>query len=85
MIASCKFEGVKPGGGFGGEIIIGTVVAVIPTPTDRGKPENISGTLLIADNDIDDGGPLSTIWEESAYSVWEYPAQRLRHTFRETI
>src|SRR5215471_19276605 len=56
VIASCKIEGVEPQGGLGGGITIGTVVAVIPTPTNPGKPENVSGTLLIADNDIDDGG-----------------------------
>jgi len=56
VITSCKIEGVEPQGGLGGGITVGTVVAVIPTPTDPGKPENISGALLIADNDIDDGG-----------------------------
>jgi hypothetical protein len=56
VIASCKIEGVEPLGRLGGGITVGTVVAVIPTPTNPGKPENISGTLLIADNDIDAGG-----------------------------
>jgi hypothetical protein len=53
-IASCKIEGVEPQNGLGGGITVGT--GVIPTPTKPGKPENISGTLLIAYNDIDVGG-----------------------------
>jgi hypothetical protein len=57
VIASCKIEGPEPlpsiGGGEGIDIITS---AGIPTPTNRGKPENISGTLLIANNDIDVAG-----------------------------
>src|SRR5262249_27808395 len=54
VIASCKIEGVELQGGGGG-IDIDTVGA-LPTPTNPGKPENVSGTLLIANNDIDVGG-----------------------------
>ena len=54
VIASCKIEGVELQGGGGG-IDIGTVGG-LPMPTNPGKPENISGTLLIANNDIDVGG-----------------------------
>jgi hypothetical protein len=57
VIASCKFEGVEADGGFGDAIDIDTVVdASIPTLTHPGKPENVSGTLLIANNDIDLAG-----------------------------
>src|SRR5215813_15664256 len=54
VIASCKIEGVELQGGGGG-IDIDTVGG-LPMPTNPGKPENISGTLLIANNDIDVGG-----------------------------
>src|SRR5262245_32877162 len=55
VIASCKIDGVnrEPGGADG--IGIGTTSGV-PTPTTPGKPENISGTLLVVNNDIDVGG-----------------------------
>jgi hypothetical protein len=52
VIASCKIEGVLDA--FGG-IDIATVVGN-PMPTKPGKPENVSGTLLIVKNDIDVGG-----------------------------
>jgi hypothetical protein len=51
VIASCKIEGTI--GGDGIDII--TSVG-IPNPTNPGKPENISGTLLVVNNDIDVGG-----------------------------
>jgi hypothetical protein len=53
VIASCKIEGLEPGGGNG--IAISTIDA-IPTPMNPGHPENISGTLWIVDNDIDVAG-----------------------------
>jgi hypothetical protein len=57
VIASCKIEGVEPlptiGEGDGIDIITSSG---IPMPTNPGKPENISGTLLIANNDIDLAG-----------------------------
>jgi hypothetical protein len=52
VIASCKIEGVL--NAFAG-IRIGTTVNP-PVPTNPGTPENISGTLLIVNNDIDVGG-----------------------------
>jgi hypothetical protein len=58
VIASCKIEGLEPlptiGGGDG--IVIATSLPGLPSPTNPGKPENISGTLLIANNDIDLAG-----------------------------
>ena len=55
VIASCKIEGLEPllGGGEGIDIVTSPG---IPMPTNPGKPENVSGTLLIADNDIDLAG-----------------------------
>jgi len=55
VIASCKIEGLEPllGGGDGIDIVTSPG---IPMPTNPGKPENVSGTLLIADNDIDLAG-----------------------------
>jgi hypothetical protein len=55
VIASCKIDGVDPDVGGAGGIDIGTTNDV-PTPTKPGKPENISGTLLVVNNDIDVGG-----------------------------
>lgn len=55
VIASCKIEGLEPITGVGGGIDIVTVKG-LPSPTNPGKPENISGTLLIANNDIDLAG-----------------------------
>jgi len=51
-IASCKIEGVVPldVGGAGIEV---NTSGNPPTPAQPGHPENISGTLLIANNDID--------------------------------
>jgi hypothetical protein len=54
VIASCRIEGVEPGGT--GLAIGITLGGGIPSPTNPGKPENISGALVIANNDIDVGG-----------------------------
>jgi len=51
-IASCKIEGVVPFAGGGEGIAINTR-GEIPMPTNPGKPDNISGHLLVARNDID--------------------------------
>jgi hypothetical protein len=52
VIASCKIEGARTvGSGNAQGIEIDTSAAVIPQPP--GHPENISGTLLIVNNDID--------------------------------
>jgi len=55
VIASCTIEGLEPGGGTGIAIITGPNINV-PTPMNPGRPENISGTLWIVDNDLDLGG-----------------------------
>ena len=51
-ITKCKFKGLVPGGLGGSAIEINTVGA-LPSPTQTGHPENISGRLLITNNDID--------------------------------
>jgi hypothetical protein len=57
VIASCKIEGVESLPAIGGAEGIDIVTSGdIPTPTNPGKPENISGTLLVVNNDIDVGG-----------------------------
>jgi len=56
VIASCKIEGVDPLPAIGGDGIDIATTGGIPMPTNPGKPESISGTLLIADNDIDLAG-----------------------------
>jgi hypothetical protein len=57
MIASCRIDGVEPlpttSAGEGFDIITSRG---IPLPTNAGKPENISGTLLIVNNDINLAG-----------------------------
>ena len=53
-IASCKIEGVVPLPNATGNPAIEISTSVNPpTPANPGHPENISGTLLIANNDID--------------------------------
>lgn len=51
-IASCKIEGVVPFAGRGFGIAINTR-GEMPMPASPGKPENVSGHLLVARNDID--------------------------------
>jgi hypothetical protein len=56
VIASCKIEGIEPktmGQTDGIDIVTSPDV---PTPMNPGKPESISGTLLIVNNDIDLAG-----------------------------
>jgi len=53
VMASCKIEGVEPLLGVGAGISINTSPGSLPTPMNPGKPENISGTLLIVNNDMD--------------------------------
>jgi hypothetical protein len=55
VVASNKIEGVEPVGNAGEGIAIATSF-LPPTPAQPGHPENVSGTLLIVNNDIDVGG-----------------------------
>ena len=54
-VVSCKIEGVVPVNHNSDGIAIKTIISP-PTPTNPGKPENISGRLLIVNNDIDMAG-----------------------------
>ena len=56
VIASCKIEGVEPLPPFGSTGIGINTIFNPPTPTRPGKPELVSGTLLVINNDIDVGG-----------------------------
>jgi hypothetical protein len=56
IIASCKIEGVEPLPNFGSLAIEIDTNGSPPTPAKPGKPENISGRLLIVNNEIDVAG-----------------------------
>jgi hypothetical protein len=68
-IANCSIEGVEvepevfgPGTGTGSvAIYVGTLYPGIPSKTNPGQPEKISGNLLIVNNDIDLQGVENTI------------------------
>jgi hypothetical protein len=51
VMASCKIEGLEVLGGGAGIAIVTS--PGMPTPMNPGHPENISGTLLIVNNDMD--------------------------------
>ncbi len=56
VIASCWIEGVQPLNHQSNGIAITTTFGLpngLPTPGQPGKPERVSGSLLIVDNDID--------------------------------
>jgi hypothetical protein len=55
VIASCRIDGITPLPNiqFSGIGISASDMAVTPTPSQPGHPENISGRILIADNDLD--------------------------------
>ena len=55
VIASCRIEGFVPLPNiqFSGIGISASDMSATPTPTQPGHPENISGRILIANNDLD--------------------------------
>jgi hypothetical protein len=53
VIASCKIESVEPWPNFGA---LGIEIDTSGNPNQLGKSENVSGTLLIVNNDIDMAG-----------------------------
>jgi hypothetical protein len=55
-IASCQIKGVDPLPIFGSTAIDINTSGDIPNPNQPGHPENISGTLLIVNNDVDVAG-----------------------------
>src|SRR5581483_5145904 len=65
VIASCRIEGITPRPNapivqFSGITLYGSDMAVIPTPTQPGHPQNISGRIVIADNNLDLTGGAAT-------------------------
>lgn len=55
VVGSCTIEGVDAVNHFSEAVGISTVTG-LPSPAQPGHPEYVSGTLLIANNDIDVGG-----------------------------
>jgi hypothetical protein len=73
-IASCKIEGLVPGP-FGSMGIDIDTIGNVPTPAQPGRPGNISGTLLIMNNDIDavGGTALDNVLGIIVFSAGESP------------
>jgi hypothetical protein len=71
VIASCKIEGLEPVLGIGAVLRGGSGIAIVtspgvPTLMNPGKPEKISGALLIVNNDLDLAGATA---EDTAQGV----------------
>ena len=76
VIASCRIEGYAPLPNiqFSGISVGASDMAVTPTPSQPGHPENISGRILIADNDIDAGAnPLGNVLGITSFSAGQSP------------
>jgi hypothetical protein len=73
-IASCKIVGLVPGplGSMGIDI---DTIGSVPTPAQPGRPGNISGTLLIVNNDIDavGGTALDNVLGITVFSAGQSP------------
>src|SRR5215831_7474034 len=77
VIASCSIDGIAPLPNiqFSG-ISVGTSdMAVIPTPAQPEHPENISGRILIAYNDMDltGGTAIDDVLGMAAFSLGQWP------------
>jgi hypothetical protein len=76
VIASCRIEGyvLLPNIQFSGIGISASDMTATPTPTQPGHPENISGRILIANNDIDAGANLvGNVLGITAFSAGQSP------------
>jgi len=76
VIASCRIDRFVPLPNiqFSGIAIDGSDIAVIPTPTQPGHPENISGRIVIANNDIDAGeNPTGNVLGITTFSAGVSP------------
>jgi hypothetical protein len=75
-IASCRIEGIMPVPHSPGNsgIFVGTISA-LPTPTQPGYPDNISGQISIVNNDIDavGGTALDNMLGITIFSVGQSP------------
>jgi len=76
VIASCRIEGftLLPSIQFSGIGISASDMVATPTPSQPGHPENISGRILIADNDIDPGeNPTGNVLGITTFSAGVSP------------
>lgn len=77
VIASCSIAGIAPLPNiqFSGISVGGSDMAVIPTPAQPGHPENISGTIVISNNDMNlIGGTVNdNVLGITAFSVGQAP------------
>jgi hypothetical protein len=76
VIASCRIDGYVPLPkiAFSGIGISTSDMAAIPTPSQPGHPENISGTILIANNEIDAGeNPIGNVLGIATFSAGQSP------------
>jgi hypothetical protein len=76
VIASCRIDGFVPLPNiqFSGIGITASDMAVTPTPSQPGHPENISGRIVIANNDIEAGeNPLGNVLGITTFSAGASP------------
>jgi hypothetical protein len=78
VVASCWIEGFVPLPNiqFSGIGITTSDMAAMPTPTQPGHPENISGRIVIANNDLDlvGGTPSDVVLGITTFSAGQLPA-----------
>jgi hypothetical protein len=76
VIASNRIEGVVPDTKFVGAIVVSTSPGDLPPNAGVGQPETVSGTLWIANNDIDmQGTPAATFLCIVIFDVGKSPDQ----------
>jgi hypothetical protein len=76
VIASNRIEGVEPDTKFAAAVVVSTSPGDNPPNTGVGQPENISGTLWIANNDIDlQGTAVGTYLGIIVFAVGKSPDQ----------
>jgi len=77
VVASCRIEGFVPLPNiqFSGIGITASDMAAMPTPAQPGHPENISGRIVIANNDLDlvGGTPSDAVLGITTFSAGQLP------------
>ena len=76
VVASCSIEGftVLPNIQFSGIAVIANDMAVTPSPTQPGHPQNLSGRIVIANNVIDGGeNPVGNVLGITTFSAGVSP------------
>ena len=76
VVASCSIEGftVLPNIQFSGIAVIANDMAVTPSPTQPGHPQNLSGRIVIANNVIDGGeNPTGNVLGITTFSAGVSP------------